>query len=407
MGNDWHDVVDRVLQLQEDPDIDSKPGPSLQWYPEKWMSDPTVMLMGMAARGVHFHLLNLAWKGFSIEGDAPPCSLDPDPEILRAISQRPNSWDEIWPEVKRAWKEYRDRLWNLGLCRAYLSQMENRRRRSRAGKKAAQARWRQSEGPRPEKAASEQPTALDADHPTGSSESHSTACDSNPGATTGEDPSHANGISTSASDDTSATAGTLPFSVSVSHLVSIPVGEERAPVGETIESKAASMPNDIASLAIPKADRFKLLRLLDNPDHIDPAKHRAHKLTDERAVREERLHLLAQLAHGTATVVGDRAEAGTSADSALDLWNLWRQQRKSKVKAESRPWFSEVQTLRKLLDGNHSAAELLDALLAAGAAGWQGFEWAWLGRNSPARGGERHPPGAAGFLPPEDDGIAV
>ena len=407
MGNDWHDAVDQVLQLQEDPDIDTTPGPSLQWYPEKWMSDPTVMLMGMAARGVHFHLLNLAWKGFSVEGDAPPCSLDPDPEILRAICQRPEAWDEIWPEVKRAWKEYRDRLWNLGLCRAYLSQMDNRRRRSRAGKKAAHARWRQSKEAQPHAATREQPAELDATHPAGPSESDSTACDSDHGASPGEYPSHAGGISRSAADDSNATSGTLPSSVSVPPFVSETVGEERTLTGEAIDSRSTSMPEDIGSLAIPKADRLKLLCLLDTPDHIDPAKHRAHKLTDEKAAREERIHLLAQLVRDTAPVVEDRAEAGTSADSALDLWNLWRQQRKSKVKAERRPWFSEVQTLRKLFDGNHSPAELLDALLAAGTAGWQGFEWAWLERNPPARGGERHPPGAAGYLPPEDDGIAV
>lgn len=141
MANDWRDVVGEVLALQGDPEMKTNPGPALQWYPAQWLGDAAVQLMSMEARGVHHHLLMTAWKGFSVDGDAVPCSIPEDAEVLKAICHHPARWAEVWPQVARAWKALGGRLWNLGLCREYLRQMAKRR----SSKGSADARWQRSE----------------------------------------------------------------------------------------------------------------------------------------------------------------------------------------------------------------------------------------------------------------------
>lgn len=140
MANDWRDVVGEVLALQGDPEMKTNPGPALQWYPAQWLGDAAVQLMSMEARGVHHHLLMTAWKGFSVDGDAVPCSIPEDAEVLKAICHHPARWAEVWPQVARAWKALGGRLWNLGLCREYLRQMAKRR----SSKGSADARWQRS-----------------------------------------------------------------------------------------------------------------------------------------------------------------------------------------------------------------------------------------------------------------------
>lgn len=141
MANDWRETVEEVLALQDDPDMKTNPGPALQWYPAQWLGDAAVQLMSMEARGVHHHLLMTAWKGFAVDGDAVPCSLPEDAEVLKAICHHPTRWAEVWPQVARAWKALGGRLWNLGLCREYLRQMAKRR----SSKGSADARWNRSE----------------------------------------------------------------------------------------------------------------------------------------------------------------------------------------------------------------------------------------------------------------------
>lgn len=136
MANDWREIVEAVIALQSD-DMKTDPGPSLQWYPQQWLGDPAVQLMGMLARGCHHHLLMVAWKGFALDEDPIPCSLPDDGALLRSLCQTPAGWGDIFEEIRRGWKAHNGRLWNLGLCRSYLHQMTNRR----GAKKAADARW--------------------------------------------------------------------------------------------------------------------------------------------------------------------------------------------------------------------------------------------------------------------------
>jgi hypothetical protein len=137
MANDWRALVDEVIELQRDPEMKTAPGPAFQWYPQQWLGDPAVQLMSWEARGVHHHLLMLAWKGFDLDEDPVPCSIPGDPAVLSALCHHPGRWDVLWEQIARAWKAHESRLWNLGLVRSYLAQMSTRRSR----KKAANARW--------------------------------------------------------------------------------------------------------------------------------------------------------------------------------------------------------------------------------------------------------------------------
>lgn len=137
MANDWRTTVDEVLALQAIDGIDTSPAPGFQWFPQQWLGDAAVLLMSWRARGIHHHLLMIAWKGFDLDEDAVPCSLPDDEGMLKALCQQPAEWADLWPQVKRGWKARKDRLWNIGLCRSYLRQMKTRRVR----KAAADARW--------------------------------------------------------------------------------------------------------------------------------------------------------------------------------------------------------------------------------------------------------------------------
>jgi len=135
MANDWRETVDAVIDLQAD-EMNTEPGPSLQWYPQQWLGDQMVALMDFQAQGVHHHLLMIAWKGFDLDEDPIPCSIPDDPDLIGDLVKLPE-WDSCWRQVARAWKRYKGRLWNVGLCRSYIHQMQNRR----GAKKAADARW--------------------------------------------------------------------------------------------------------------------------------------------------------------------------------------------------------------------------------------------------------------------------
>jgi len=132
MANSWEMLVDQVIALQEEPGFDAAAPPAVQWYFSQWYSDDVVMMMGWAARGVHHHLLGVAWR------QRPPCSLPNDQRKLSALCHHPAGWDEIWLEVQEAWRERGGRLWQVGLVKGYLSAMVVRRSRSASSRK----RWK-------------------------------------------------------------------------------------------------------------------------------------------------------------------------------------------------------------------------------------------------------------------------
>lgn len=124
------EIINAVQGLQGG-EFDSRPGPSLQWYPQQWLADDAVLLMSWAARGMHFHLLQIAWR------QSPPCSIPDDELSLRGWCNHPDGWPDLWKQISRGWRFKDGRWWNLGLCRSYLHQMEVRTQRSAASNK----RW--------------------------------------------------------------------------------------------------------------------------------------------------------------------------------------------------------------------------------------------------------------------------
>lgn len=135
MANSWERLVEQVIQLQEDPEFDATPPPAFQWYLRKWMGDKWVGLMSMEARGIHHHLINVAWD------ERPPCSLSVDELELKGLCHHPPTWDESWAQVSRAWKLYEERWWQIGLVRSYLDLMARRGPLVAAGKRGAAKRW--------------------------------------------------------------------------------------------------------------------------------------------------------------------------------------------------------------------------------------------------------------------------
>lgn len=136
----------------------------------------------------------------------------------------------------------------------------------------------------------------------------------------------------------------------------------------------SSMPPEWRNLGISKAEARALVLLVEDPGTVDAAAVRASHVTDEKAMRLERLHLLAELI---------AVSAGYAAsDTSLQLWCSWRSKARAKasprLKADSqKDWRNEVETLRKLRE------RIMDrrAAIAAGELnGWRGFEWDWADR---------------------------
>ena len=130
------EVIDRVHWLWSLPavPIDLDPGPSLQWYPERWESDPDVQVMPWAVKAMHLHLIHVAFK------DSRPSGSIATAEEMRIQCGDPedDEWQRIWRTLSRAWVERHDRMWQPGTCRCYLGALVGRIRRA----KAAAARWK-------------------------------------------------------------------------------------------------------------------------------------------------------------------------------------------------------------------------------------------------------------------------
>ena len=133
----------------------------------------------------------------------------------------------------------------------------------------------------------------------------------------------------------------------------------------------SSMPLEWRNLGITKAEAAELAVLVEHPERIDPDAMRATHVTDEKAMRIERLHLLAEL-----VVV---SEGFAAADTSLQLWCSWRLKARAKAKprlpaASTKDWRNEVETLRKLRE----RVERRVGITMGELNGWRGFEWAWV-----------------------------
>ena len=105
--------------------------PAFQFYPRQWLGDDKVIMMDWDARGMHLHLMCIAWQ------QDPPCTLPDDDDALRRLVGSPDDWDRLKPQIMAAWKKNGKRWVQAGLLREYVKQAESRKKRQAA----AERRW--------------------------------------------------------------------------------------------------------------------------------------------------------------------------------------------------------------------------------------------------------------------------
>lgn len=94
--------------------------PAFQWYPKQYLADDKVLAMDWDARGMHVHLLNIAWQ------QQPPGSIPDDIRVVRQWLGLPSGfadadrvWARVWPQIKTAWALKDGRWFNFGLVRSW------------------------------------------------------------------------------------------------------------------------------------------------------------------------------------------------------------------------------------------------------------------------------------------------
>ena len=105
--------------------------PSFQFYPKQWLGDDKVLLMDWSARGMHLHLMCIAWQ------QDPPCTIPDDDEVLKKWCGNPKRWPKLKEQILRAWKLTKGRWVQEGLLKEY----EKQRNYSESRKRGAEARW--------------------------------------------------------------------------------------------------------------------------------------------------------------------------------------------------------------------------------------------------------------------------
>lgn len=105
--------------------------PAFQFYPKQWLGDDKILGMDWDARGMHVHLLCIAWQ------QSPPCSLPDDDAALRKWCGNPKRWRKVKDQILSAWKMIDGRWVQEGLLREY----EKQRQYSQSRREAAEARW--------------------------------------------------------------------------------------------------------------------------------------------------------------------------------------------------------------------------------------------------------------------------
>jgi uncharacterized protein YdaU (DUF1376 family) len=105
--------------------------PAFQFYPKQWLGDDNVLLMSFEARGMHMHLMCIAWQ------QEPPCTLPADDEMLRQWVGNPRNWEKLKAQILRAWRMVDGRWLQAGLLAEYNKQKAY----SESRKSSADKRW--------------------------------------------------------------------------------------------------------------------------------------------------------------------------------------------------------------------------------------------------------------------------
>jgi uncharacterized protein YdaU (DUF1376 family) len=106
------------------------------FFPKQWLGDDKVLLMDWDARGMHLHLMCMAWQ------QDPPCTIPADEAVLRKWCGNPKRWAKVKNQILAAWKLRDGRYVQEGLLAAY----ERACNRSESGRKSANARWTKKAG---------------------------------------------------------------------------------------------------------------------------------------------------------------------------------------------------------------------------------------------------------------------
>jgi uncharacterized protein YdaU (DUF1376 family) len=109
--------------------------PSFQFYPKQWLGDDNVLLMDWAARGMHVHLMCIAWQ------QDPPCTLPDDDSVIRKWCGNPKQWSKLRLQILRSWKRVGGRWVQEGLLREF----EKQQNYSDSRRQAAEARWKKDD----------------------------------------------------------------------------------------------------------------------------------------------------------------------------------------------------------------------------------------------------------------------
>ncbi|MDI3467930.1 MAG: hypothetical protein OJF50_006751 [Nitrospira sp.] len=111
--------------------------PAFQFYPKQWLGDDAIMLMDWDVRGMHLHLMCIAWQ------QEPPCTLPDDDTQLRKWcgNIRQKKWNKIREKLLLAWHVCDGRWIQEGLLREY----EKQRKYSDSRRSAANSRWQKQD----------------------------------------------------------------------------------------------------------------------------------------------------------------------------------------------------------------------------------------------------------------------
>lgn len=105
--------------------------PAFQFYPKQWLGDDKVMAMSWEARGMHMHLMCIAWQ------QDPPCTLPDDDALLCRWLSNPRKWSDLKGQIFTAWKLIEGRWQQGGLLAEFDKQTSYRESR----KNGADKRW--------------------------------------------------------------------------------------------------------------------------------------------------------------------------------------------------------------------------------------------------------------------------
>jgi uncharacterized protein YdaU (DUF1376 family) len=102
--------------------------PSFQFYPKQWLGDDKIMLMDWDARGMHFHLLCIAWQ------QPIACSVPADERIIRRWLGSPKDWPRLKAQIFSAWRLENDRWFQDGLLREFNAQKRRQENGAKGGR---------------------------------------------------------------------------------------------------------------------------------------------------------------------------------------------------------------------------------------------------------------------------------